>query len=122
MSTIREDFEAHWTSAHGRSPLTWAVLFDSSLQHKGQMPEDLNGVYFAKDAQKAWDAYQAADKAATERAAKLCEALRDAHCRGTRSAPTTADWCQPDDVACEFVVAWNDAAAAIRAQTGGDQT
>lgn len=72
---VTEAFEAHWSSAHGRSPLTWAALFDSSLQYKGQMPEDLKGVYFTKDAQKAWEAYQAA----TERAAKLCDEQADFH-------------------------------------------
>jgi hypothetical protein len=52
--------------------------------------------------------------AATERAAKVLEALRDDHCKGTRMSPDKHDWCEPDDVACEFVTAWNEGAAAIR--------
>ena len=58
--------------------------------------------------------------AATERAAKVLEALRDDHCKGTRTSPDKHDWCEPDDVACEFVTAWNEGAAAIRCD-GGDQ-
>lgn len=49
-----------------------------------------------------------------ERCAKLCESLRDAHCAGTRLSAIKADWCEPDSRACDFVAAWNDAAAAIR--------
>jgi hypothetical protein len=63
-------------------------------------------------AKAVWDA-------ATERAAKKLEALRDDHCKGTRMAPDKSDWCDPDDGACEFVTAWNDGIAAIRA-TGGE--
>lgn len=49
-----------------------------------------------------------------ERCAKLCEDLRDKHVDGTRAATNPGDWCAEDGIDCEFVVAWNDAAAAIR--------
>lgn len=57
------------------------------------------------------DAVQAAER---ERCAKLCESLRDNHIAGTRSAENPGDWCAENGADCEFVAAWNEAAAAIR--------
>ena len=58
-------------------------------------------------------AERAAERA---RCALAVEKLRDSHVDGTRSADNPVDWCAADGIDCEFVVAWNDAIAAIRAQ------
>jgi len=41
------------------------------------------------------------------------------HIQGTRSAENPGDWCAADGVDCDFVAAWNDAAAAIRSHAPG---
>lgn len=40
--------------------------------------------------------------------------LRDSHCAATKKSPDKHDWCEHDDVACEFVLAWNEAIAILR--------
>lgn len=49
-----------------------------------------------------------------ERCARAVEALRDDHCASTAVGDAGYDACSIDSPECEFVVAWNDAAAAIR--------
>ena len=58
----------------------------------------------------------AAVLAERERCAAEVERLRDEHCAATQTAAAPSDRCHPDDDSCEFVAAWNDAAAAIRAR------
>jgi len=97
-----------------------------------ELPESEGYVHYpAREYEPEWtsssDAYTAeqmrafaeeAVKQERERAAKVCEALRDDHCAGTKKSPDKTDWCEHDDQCCEFVVAWNEAAAAIRLQQG----
>ena len=67
--------------------------------------------------QVAWQAWQASRKQALEEAAKAVEALRDDHCVSTQIDPHPEFHCYANSPECEFVVAWNDAAAAIRSLT-----
>lgn len=115
MTTLREEFEALMPEPAGYSPFPGEFYPSEQLDAEVKADPFVTRLYTADQVRKAM-------KAVAERCAVICEALRDDHCKGTRTAPTKADWCQPDDLACEFVVAWNDAAAAIRAQAGGDQT
>lgn len=54
-------------------------------------------------------------KAERERTIAAITHLRDSHCAGTKLLEDERDWCEPNDLRCELVVAWNDALAAIRA-------
>lgn len=95
-------------------------------KHFYYSPDDTRSVrkplpLFTADQMRAYA--QEAARQERELCAKVCEALRDAHCAGTKLSPDKGDWCEHDDQCCEFVVGWNDAAAAIRARSAeGEKT
>jgi hypothetical protein len=86
----------------------------------GTMRDVLNDYMGAADVEARYaDEMRAARDSATlaerERAAKVCEALIADHCAGTRLDPDKDGWCLEDGSdGCDFVAAWQDAAAAIR--------
>jgi hypothetical protein len=114
--TDREAFERHIQAIEQRKPMLWSTVFENSVG-RDPFPPHLEGQYFIKDDQKAWEAWQAAIKQEREACAKACEALRDDHCASTKLSSDKRDWCEHDDQCCDFVVGWNDAAAAIRARS-----
>jgi hypothetical protein len=89
----------------------------------GTMRDVLNDYMGAADVEARYaDEMRAARDSATlaerERAAKVCEALIADHCAGTRLDPDKDGWCLEDGSdGCDFVAAWQDAAAAIRGAT-----
>lgn len=80
--------------------------------------------YDGSDAERAFAyiGWCASRSAALEEAAQVCEHLRDDHCAGTRAGENddSGDWCYAQGDDCEFVAAWNDAAAAIRARAAAE--
>lgn len=94
------------------SPFGGTTLRESASEYNGNRPKRSIALYTAEQMRAMFDA-------ATERAAKQIEALRDSHCKSTQQSPNEENWCEPNDVTCEFVVAWNDAIAAIRARDEG---
>jgi hypothetical protein len=83
-------------------PLPEPKLFDGVTLHGDKCSGTEDG--YTADQMRAYAGLIAED------CAKLVEALRDSHCAGTNGD------CQPTDESCEFVAAWNDAIAAIRAR------
>ncbi len=67
---------------------------------------------------KRFAALVEAKAAAKEReaCAQSLENLVADHVAGTRKSKNTMDWCAADDRSCEYVAAWSEGAAAIRAR------
>ena len=51
-----------------------------------------------------------------EACAQSLENLVADHVAGTRKSKNKMDWCAADDRSCEYVAAWSEGAAAIRAR------
>lgn len=99
--SMRERFEAH-------------MLRLNACTRLARQNESVGGEYRTISVERAWQQWQAATLAERERAAKVCEKLRDDHCKATQDVPYKADRCHPDDPSCEYVDAWGMAAEAIR--------
>ena len=73
------------------------------------------------EAVAVWERFAAlveAKAAAKERevCAQSLENLVADHVAGTRKSKNKMDWCAADDRSCEYVAAWSEGAAAIRAR------
>ena len=73
------------------------------------------------EAVAVWERFAAlveAKAAAKEReaCAQSLENLVADHVAGTRKPKNKMDWCAADDRSCEYVAAWSEGAAAIRAR------
>lgn len=112
MTTLRDEFEALMPEPVGYVPFPGEFYPPDELDAEVKDDPFTTRVYSHAQMRAMFDA-------ATERAAKLVEALRDSHCKSTQQSPNEENWCEPDDVTCELVVAWNDAIAAIRARDEG---
>ena len=74
------------------------------------------------EAVAVWERFAAlveAKAAAKEReaCAQALENLVADHVAGTRKSKNKMDWCAADDRSCEYVAAWSDGAASIRARS-----
>ena len=74
------------------------------------------------EAVAVWERFAAlvAAKAAAKEREACAQALENLvadHVAGTRKSKNKQDWCAADDRSCEYVNAWSDGAASIRARS-----
>ena len=107
---------AAWLRTNGAgTPVITEAFLRSFPSHRRDFADGL----FTADQMRAFyaEGFAAGVAAGKEQAAKNIEHLRDEHCRLVKMSDNKLDWCEPEGGdGCEFVEAWNDAIAAIRAK------
>lgn len=104
LEKLRHDHWTHWTAQENHIAAVAVRHLRLLAQHNASHSTQQDASAFRD--------------AVLEEAAKRCEALRDEHCAATGDPQADAYACKPDGTDCDFVGAWNDAAAAIRGMKG----